>query len=185
MRAKVTIGGQPLHALLGKFPIVLFTSGLAGILAFVVTGDEFWYREAYVSLLSGVVFGVVASVIGVFDLMNVPRETAAHRVGMLHAGAGVLAIMLFAGAGLALRTAWLDSTVDRTLVGLEYGLPLGLAISGFVLLAVVGVYGWRLIGAHHVAVSPIPGTEDPVELGVPLRHSVHSVTAEHAKVVSP
>src|SRR6185312_1862030 len=99
-----------------------------------MTGDEFWYREAYVSLLSGVVFGVVASVIGVFDLMNVPRETAAHRVGMLHAGAGVLAIMLFAGAGLALRTAWLDRTVED---GLEYGLPLGLAIAGFALIALV------------------------------------------------
>ena len=182
MRAKVTIGSQPLHALLGKFPIVLFTSGLAGILAFAVTGDEFWFREAYVSLLSGVVFSVVASVIGVFDLVNVPRETAAHHVGVLHAGAGALATMLFAGAGLALRTAWLDRTVDG---GLEWGLPLVLAGSGFVLLAIVAVYGWKLIGAHHVAISPIPGIEDRVELGVPLRHSVHSATAEHAKVVSP
>jgi len=180
MRAKVSIGGQPLHALIGKFPIVLFTSGLAGILAFVVSDDEFWYREAYVSLLSGVVFSIVASVIGAFDLAQLPRETAAHRVGMLHAAAGVLATMLFAGAGLALRTAWLDRTVD----GLEYGLPLGLAGSGFALMAVVSVYGWKLIGAHHVAISPIPGIEDRVELGAPLRHSVHSATAEHAKVVT-
>ncbi|HET9987407.1 MAG TPA: DUF2231 domain-containing protein [Kofleriaceae bacterium] len=181
MRAKVTVGGQPLHPLLVKFPIVLFTSGLAGILAFAVTGDDFWYREAYVSLLSGVVFGVAAAVVGVFDLAHVPRETAARRLGMMHAGAAVLATVLFAGAGLVLRTSWLDRTPD----GLEYGLPLVLGGAGFALLAVVGAFGWRLIGAYHVAISPVPGTEDRVELGVPLRHSVHSLTAEHAKVVSP
>ena len=44
--------------------------------------------------------------------------------------------------------------------------------------------GWRLIGAFHLAISPVPGIEDRVELGVPLRHKVHSATAEHAKVVS-
>jgi uncharacterized membrane protein len=180
MRAKVTIGGQPLHPLLVKFPIVLFTSGLAGILAFAYTGDDFWYREAYVSILSGVVFGLAAAVVGVFDLAHVPRETAAHRLGMMHAGAAVLATTLFAGAGLVLRTAWLDRTAD----GLEYGLPLVLSGAGFILLAVVGAFGWRLIGAFHLAISPVPGIEDRVELGVPLRHKVHSVTAEHAKVVS-
>jgi uncharacterized membrane protein len=180
MRAKVTIGGQPLHPLLVKFPMVLFTSGLAGILAFVLTGDDFWYREAYVSLLSGVVFGLAAAVVGVFDLAHIPRETAAHRLGMMHAGAAVLATLLFGAAGLVLRTAWLDRTPD----GLEWGLPLALGGAGFVLLAIVGAFGWRLIGAYHVAISPVPGIEDQVELGVPLRHKVHSVTAEHAKVVS-
>jgi uncharacterized membrane protein len=184
MRAKVTIGGQPLHPLLVKFPIVLFTSGLAGILAFAYTGDDFWYREAYVSLLSGVVFGLAAAVVGALDLAHVPRETAAHQLGVMHASAAVLATILFGAAGLVLRTAWLDSTAGRTPEGLEYGLPLALAGVGFVLLAVVGAFGWRLIGAFHLAISPVPGIEDRVELGVPLRHKVHSATAEHAKVVS-
>src|SRR3954466_9664506 len=102
MRAKVTIAGQPLHPLLVKFPIVLFTSGLAGILAYVATGDEFWYREAYVSLLSGAALALVAAVVGVFDLAHVPREAAAHRLGMVHAGAAVLATSMFAGAGMVL-----------------------------------------------------------------------------------
>jgi uncharacterized membrane protein len=178
MRAKITIAGQPLHPLLVKFPIVLFTSGLAGILAYVATGDEFWYREAYVSLLSGVAFGLAAAVVGMFDLAHVPRETAAYRLGMVHAGAAVLATAMFGGAGLVLRTSWLDRTG-----GLEYGFPLVLAIAGFSVLMLVGALGWRLIGAYHLAISPVPGIEDRVELGVPLRHSVHSVTAEHAKVV--
>jgi len=177
MRAKISIGGQPLHLLLVKFPIVLFTSGLAGILAFVVTGDLFWYREAYVSLLSGVAFGLVAAAVGVFDLAHVPRETAAHRLGMLHAGAAVLATLLFGSAGLVLRTSWLGRTAD----GLEYGLPLGLAITGFSVLALVGALGWRLVGAYHLAVSPVPGIENRIELGEPLRHSVHS--AEQMKAV--
>jgi uncharacterized membrane protein len=93
----------------------------------------------------GIVGGLLAAIFGFIDWLNIPKETRAKRIGLLHGGGNVVVVMLFAiswflrlnetyepsaaayvfsfvGLGLATVTAWLGGElVDRLGVGVDEG----------------------------------------------------------------
>jgi hypothetical protein len=71
------------------------------------------------------------------------------------------------GAGFAMRAAWHERAQGSDF---SVGLPLVLAIAGFVLVMLVGTLGWQLVGTHHVGVSPVPGRAGRIELAGELHH---------------
>jgi uncharacterized membrane protein len=165
MRSKVTIRGRAVHPMLVKFPIGLYVAGYAALLAYVVIGDAFWYRAAYVSMFGGVAFALVAATIGAIDYVNIPRDTRAKEVAAMHAFLAVAATVFFAASAFSLRGEYVLALAGGPV---PLRIPLVFSTLGTLVLLAAGVLGWQMLYAHHIGVSPVPGRGDRVQLVKPL-----------------
>jgi uncharacterized membrane protein len=157
LHSKASIKGHPIHPMLVGFPIALYTTGVASLIAYAIQRDLFWYRGAMTLLFLGVGIALVAAVFGLVDLfLGVPREERATRnTGFIHLGLNVVTTLLFAGAAFSLYAAWRTRGMGEPELELAFELPLVLGIIALVLTFAAGAYGWKLVQTHHV------GIEDP------------------------
>jgi uncharacterized membrane protein len=155
MEARVKLFGHPLHQMLIVLPLGLLTGAIAFDVVRLITGNGYWSEIAYWLILAGIVGGLLAAPFGLIDWTKIPGGTRAKRVGLLHAGANVLVLLLFAGSWL-LR-------VDPRAPG---ALALALSFAGGALSAVSGWLGGELVdrmgvgvddGAHLDAPSSLSG----------------------------
>lgn len=165
MRSKVTLFGRAVHPMLVKFPIGFYVAGYAALLAYVGTGDSFWYRASYLSMFAGVVTALVAAVVGAIELTHIPRDTRAKDIGAFHALCALAATVFFASSAFSLRGEYVLALAGGPV---PLGIPLVFSTLGVLVLAAAGVLGWQMMYAHHIGVSPVPGRENHVELAQPL-----------------
>ena len=146
MRSHARLFGHPIHQMLVPIPLGMFLVGatLDVVQRFVVTT---WIPTvSYWDLTIGVVAGVAASAFGVVDLIAIPENTRAKRIGGLHAIGNIIVVSCFAisliirhdkifapaptlalgfeiaALVLAPMTAWLGGElVDRLGVGVDEG----------------------------------------------------------------
>lgn len=143
MESKAKLLGHPIHQMLIVFPLgLLATSVIIDLIYFA--GDSLIFAEvSYYLVIAGLIGGAVAAPFGFIDWRAIPRNTRAKRVGALH-GIGNVAVMLlflasallradlpsappalayvcsFAGAAIALVTAWLGGElVNRLGIGVS------------------------------------------------------------------
>lgn len=138
--------GFPLHALLNTVPMGVFAAATAFDVASLFTARPCsdFPRPAFWLIVVGLVSGAIAGFVGLFDLLKVPRESAAYKVGTRHVAATDIALVLF-GASLVLRR------------GVDYcasvrPLPLVLSIAGSAVLLVGAALGLRLTYVHGLGV---------------------------------
>lgn len=124
------------------FPVALYVATVVTLLAFVGTGDAFWYRVATWSNIGGVVMAAVAAVPGLIDLLGLPRHSRARVTGVKHAAFNVLALSLFAVSAVLLYR------------GADVTAPLALSILGALSTLAAGWLGWTLVQTHHVGIKP-------------------------------
>lgn len=165
MRTKASLHGHPIHPMLVVFPLGLCISGLAALIGYAAGAPPFWFHVAYLAMIVGGFAGAGAAVFGLIDLLGLPRDSRAKAVGFYHAGAAVLSVALFLGAGFSMRAAWVD---EPARAGFGLGLPIVLAVAGFIVILTAGILGWQLVGAHHVGVSPVLGHAGRVDLAETL-----------------
>lgn len=113
------IGGgyaRPLHPVLAAVPIGCFVAAFVFDLASWWVEGRAFGRPASWLVASGVVAGLVAAVIGAFDLVRLPRGSAARRTGLTHAATMLVVLALFAVSFL-MRRADEDQYLDGTPVG--------------------------------------------------------------------
>ena len=145
MESRAKLFGHPIHQMLIVFPLGLLATAVAFDVAYLLTDNGRWADIAFWLIVAGLLSGAAAAVFGAVYWSAIPSGTRAKRVGALH-GAGnavVLALyagswllrrdattapeglalaLSFAGAGLALVTAWLGGElVDRLGVGVDDG----------------------------------------------------------------
>jgi uncharacterized membrane protein len=111
----------------------------------LITGNGRWAEISFWMIAAGVIAGLVAAPFGFIDWLGIPGGTRAKRVGGRHGVGNVVVVLLFAcswamrrdnpaspetlalvlsfaGAGLALITAWLGGElVNRLGVGVHDG----------------------------------------------------------------
>ena len=145
MESRAKLFGHPIHQMLIVFPLGLLATSVAFDVAYLVTENGRWADIAFWLIVAGLLSGVVAAVFGAVDWSAIPAGTRAKRVGTLHGAGNVVVLALyagswllrrdaptapdglaltlsFAGAGLALVTAWLGGElVDRLGVGVDEG----------------------------------------------------------------
>ena len=163
MESKVKLFGHPIHQMLVPIPFGLLVISVLFDVACLVTGRVGLATVSYVDILAGIAGGLVAAVFGLLDFLHIPSGTRAKRIGILHAGANVLAIGMFAIA-----------------VGLRYDAPgflpgkaaLILEVVAIVLASVGGWLGGELVDRLGVGVDDDADLDAPSSLrksAVPVR----------------
>lgn len=136
---RTAIGGVPLHAMLVPFPIVCFTGALLADIAYFNSGGQVqWANFAEWLLAFGELFGVIAALFGLIDLLRTPRE-ARPTAAWFH----------FAGSATTL-TLGLFNNLVHTRDGWTGIVPTGLTLSVLTVIALVvtGFLGHRLAYVH-------------------------------------
>lgn len=131
MTARVRIFGQPLHQILVVFPLGLLATSFFFDLAWLAWGRDALAVASGWIMLSGVIGSALASLVGVFDWMAIPRRSRAWRVGALHGAGNVAVALLFAASWLLRRDA----------PGHPEPVEIGLSACGVLLTVVTGWLG--------------------------------------------
>jgi uncharacterized membrane protein len=145
MESRAKLLGHPIHQMLIVFPLGLLATAVIVDLVYFAGDALIFAAVAYYLVVAGLIGGAVAAPFGYIDWRAIPPNTRAKRVGAVH-GVGNVAVMLlflasavlrsdlpsappaaayvfsFAGAAIALVTAWLGGElVDRLGIGVSDG----------------------------------------------------------------
>lgn len=145
MESRAKLLGHPIHQMLIVFPLGLLATAVIVDLVYFAGDALVFAAVAYYLVVAGLIGGAVAAPFGYIDWRAIPPNTRAKRVGAVH-GVGNVAVMLlflasavlrsdlpsappaaayvfsFAGAAIALVTAWLGGElVDRLGIGVSDG----------------------------------------------------------------
>lgn len=130
--------GHPLHPILNHFPIALFViSLLFDIATLLGYGGNAFVLAAFYTMLLGVVMGVLASVTGLADYLDIRADHPGKRNATLHMGLNLAMLVLYA-LNLNLRNG--DLGAGSTPV-----LPLLLSVAGVGIIGVSGYLGGQLV----------------------------------------
>jgi uncharacterized membrane protein len=137
MRYRARLAGYPVHRLLVVFPLGLLLMSVILDIVGAVTEQPMWGAAACWNIVAGLACGLLAGIFGLIDLAEIPAETRAATVGIVHAVLNMAVLGLFS-VSLVVRA--LDPSP----------LPPTIAIILSVIgLALTGVSGW--LGGELVA----------------------------------
>lgn len=145
MESRAKLVGHAVHPMLIVFPLGLLAMAVIFDVISIATHISKFSEAAFYMIGAGVCTGLFAAIFGIIDWRAIPRNTRAKNVGLWH-GIGNVGVMLlfslscalrwnspgqpsivalmlsFAGAGLAMITAWLGGElVERLGVGIYRG----------------------------------------------------------------
>jgi uncharacterized membrane protein len=153
MYSKIKIAGHPVHPMLVAFPVASYTGTLAGFAVYAATGHQFWLNLAIALNVAGVCGAVLAALPGLADwAFGIPRDSAAKKTGLIHAGLNVAALGLFLATIASYEGNWNGPAASATL---------GLVLSaiGVALTIMAGFFGWMLVQDYHIGVRLAPEQE--------------------------
>lgn len=140
MESKAKFLGHPVHPMLIVFPLGLLATAVIFDVIQLITRNSAFSIAAYWMIAAGLIGGLIAAPFGFIDWSALPSNSRARFIGIIHGIGNVLVLGLFfwswilrspdieprvlamalsfAGAGLALVTAWLGGElVNRLGVG--------------------------------------------------------------------
>jgi uncharacterized membrane protein len=148
MRAKVTVAGHPLHAILTDFPIAFFTlSFVWNVVALLVNGQP-WYAMTFWTMLAGVIMVIPTALVGMLDYTKVlERRHPGAKTATLHLVANVTATLFFLLSLVFRGGPGLLGPAARAITFL-------LALFGLSILFLGGYLGGHLVYHHGIGVDP-------------------------------
>ncbi|MGC5305628.1 DUF2231 domain-containing protein [Micromonospora zamorensis] len=158
MESRLKVLGHPVHPMLVMFPVALLATAVLFDVVDTVGGPDLLGEVAYWNITVGLIGGLLAAVAGSFDLLAIPTGTRAKRVGLLHAGANLAVILLFAAIWVVRLNA--DS---RAAGG-------ALLVVEIVAVAILGISAWlggELVDRLGVGVDRDAGLDAPSSLRPP------------------
>ena len=145
MESRAKLLGHPIHQMLIVFPLGLLATAFVIDVIYLAGDSLIFAAVSYYLIIAGLIGGAAAAPFGFIDWRAIPRNTRAKRVGALHGIGNVIVLALFlvsvllradlpsapptlayvcsfAGAAIALVTAWLGGElVDRLGIGVSDG----------------------------------------------------------------
>ncbi|MEA2573905.1 MAG: hypothetical protein QOH93_1203 [Chloroflexia bacterium] len=137
--------GHPLHPILNHFPIALFVISLLFDMATLFGyGENALVLASFYTMILGVVMGVLASITGLADYLDIRADHPGKRNATLHMGLNLAMLVLYA-TNLNLRNGDLASTSTPIL-------PFVLSLVGVGIIGVSGYLGGQLVYDEGVGV---------------------------------
>jgi uncharacterized membrane protein len=155
MEAKARLLGHPIHQMLIVLPLGLLLGGWLFDLGFTLLRRPVLGEIGFWNTAAGILSGLVAAVFGLIDWTAIPAGTRAKVVGLWHAGANVLMLVLFAASWYLRRNVAGHAPYTTTL------------ILATVAMAIGGVSGWlggELVDRLGIGVTPGAHVDAPSSL---------------------
>ncbi len=169
MESKAKLFGHPIHQMLIVFPLGLLVMACVFDIICLCTGRTDLYNVAFWDIGAGVICGLIAAVLGLWDWLAVPAGTRAKFIGMWHGLGNVVVVLLFA-ASWAVRFGHAGHIPDAG--------ALVLSFCGLIIGAVTGWMGGELVDRLRV------GVDDGANLNAPNSLTHPSVQSEGGSFVS-
>jgi uncharacterized membrane protein len=96
MESKAKLLGHPIHPMLIVLPLGLFIAAVVFDAVYLWRGSPIFATVAYWNIAAGIAGGLLAAVFGLIDWLAIPAGTRAKRIGLLHGGANVVVVLIFA-----------------------------------------------------------------------------------------
>jgi uncharacterized membrane protein len=96
MESRVKVFGHPVHPMLIVVPLGLFIGAVVFDAIYLWRGFPTLATVGYWNIAGGIVGGLVAAVFGFIDWLAIPAGTRAKRIGIWHALANVITLLVFA-----------------------------------------------------------------------------------------
>lgn len=140
--SSVAILGHPIHPIIVIFPVAFLSAAAGADIGYWLTSSEFWVEASNWLIGLGVLSGLAAAVVGMFDFIRIPRVRS-RTAGWAHMWLNV-AVLVLSAVNFALRLFFAKSII----------LPVGLILSLVVatLLLASGWYGGELTFRHKVGI---------------------------------
>jgi uncharacterized membrane protein len=157
MESRAKLLGHPVHPMLIVLPLGLFIAAVVFDGLYLWRGTPAFAAVSYWNIAGGIIGGLLAAVFGLIDWLAIPSGTRAKRIGLIHGGANVVVVGLFAAAWL-MRGDTIDNASTTTVFMIE--------LAALVLGSVSGWLGGELVdrlavgvddGAHLDAPSSLSG----------------------------
>jgi uncharacterized membrane protein len=142
MSTPASVKGHPIHPMLVPLVVGLWTFALVADVMTHLRGSQEWRTVAYYCIGGGLVAAVLAAVPGLVDLVSI-RSPRVRRLGLLHLGTNLLAIIVF-GVNFVTRYGNPDHSGMMRATGL-----------GVLLVAISGWLGGEMVYKHGVGVEGI------------------------------
>jgi uncharacterized membrane protein len=138
----VAIAGHPLHPLSIIFPIAFLAAALGSDFGYWLTRDFFWARASVWLIGLGLVTGIIASIIGMSDFLQIERVRK-RAAGWTHLILNI-SILVFTTVNFIIR--WGDAELHL----LPWGFLLSLIVG--TLTSITGWFGAELSYRHKIGV---------------------------------
>jgi uncharacterized membrane protein len=146
MTSRAKVLGHPIHPMLITFPIGLLTTAVVFDIIYLSTDRPGFAAASAYAIAAGIIGGLVAAPFGWIDWFEIPANTRAKRIGLVHGLGNIVVVVLFAvswllragadgwvpgvwalvcsfvGVALAAVAGWLGGElVDRLAIGIDEG----------------------------------------------------------------
>jgi uncharacterized membrane protein len=155
MEAKARLLGHPIHQMMIVLPLGLLIGGWLFDLGCTFLGRPLLGEIGFWNTAAGILSGLAAAVFGLIDWVAIPAGTRAKAVGLWHAGANVVMLVLFAATVYLRRGAPGHSPNTTTLV---------LATAAIAFGGVSGWLGGELVNRLGIGVTPGAHVDAPSSL---------------------
>ena len=103
MESRAKIFGHAIHPILIVYPLGLLSAAVIFDVIYLVTGNPTWTTVSFWMIAAGIVGGLLAAVFGLIDYLNIPAQTRASRIGLLHGLTNLGVMILFIASWLLRR----------------------------------------------------------------------------------
>jgi uncharacterized membrane protein len=151
MESKAKLFGHAIHPIMIVYPLGLLSTAVIFDLIYLATGNQTWTTVSFWMIAAGIIGGLVAAIFGLIDYLNIPYNTRARRIGLLHGLVNVATLVLFV-------LSWL---LRRNLPEAPTTVAFALSFVGVATALLGGWFGGELVERLGLSVSPDAGLNAP------------------------
>jgi uncharacterized membrane protein len=144
MKSRVRVLGHPLHPMLIVFPLGLLATAAIFDILHLIDREGPWAFLSFYLIAAGLIGGLVAASVGVLDWLEIPMGSRAKKIGLMHALANSVVMIVFFFSWLLRRD--LPAAPDTIALLLSF-IGVGVALLG-------GWLGGELVYRLSIGVDP-------------------------------